>query len=73
MISETIKAFYTKSKNYSGGLCKEAHAFISWTHKKCNAEEIDVMPGKKVYNLREKGHVERTKVINLDQITKISE
>lgn len=47
MISETIKAFYTKKKKYAGGWYRGAHAFISWTNLKCNAEEIDVMPGKK--------------------------
>lgn len=69
MISETIKVFYTKRKNYSGQLHRGAYAFISWTNHKCNAEEIDDMPGeKKVYNLREKRHIERTKVTNLYQI-----
>ena len=47
MISETIKAFYTKGKKYSRALRRGPQMFISWTNQNCNAEEIDVMPGEK--------------------------
>lgn len=47
MISKTTKHLIQKEKKYSGGLHRGAQSFVSWTNQKCNADEIDVMPGKK--------------------------